>query len=277
MLTLLDWAKERTVNNFFKETFHDRSNYHSIQVPPCWNASSHKELWICFPGFLNLEMSLNRWLGARHILPARGKVYAIKGPDAIAGFTPYDSIEAMRRLEIIVGDIVQRHQAFIINIFSISAGTYPGFYFANKHNASRLIAVSPGPRMGEGIYTSRYSVSLKNLCIEGGFPNAKAYDAIIAPYNQENNIANLPTESNLMIFGGQCDRVILNRGTQEIVEICSRAGKKPLFKNYPLFDHTMLGLWLAGMNRLGLDPYQLKGGPKRVQRRDPEDTPSFSI
>jgi hypothetical protein len=63
-----------------------------------------------------------------------------------------------------------------------------------------------------------------------------------------------------MIFGGRLDDVIRNSGTRELVAMCRKAGKDPRFKNYWFFDHTMLGAWLGGMNKLGLDPYCLNAG-----------------
>jgi hypothetical protein len=164
----------------------------------------------------------------------------------------------MQLLDAVIRKIIGEHSDFRLNVFGISAGTYPAFYFANTYRAARLIAIAPGPRMGQGIYTSIFSRTLRRRCIQNGFRTWEAYDKVIARFNHENNVANLPEGENLMIFGGRCDRVIRNIGTREIVSICRRAGKNPIFRNYPLLDHITLGAWIAGMNKLGFDPYRLK-------------------
>jgi hypothetical protein len=111
--------------------------------------------------------------------------------------------------------------------------------------------------MGQGIYTSILSRELKRRSQEAGFATWQDYDRIISPYNQENNVANLPDGRDLLIFGSRLDRVIRNHGTRELVSIVRKSGRSPTFRNYWLFDHTSLGAWLGGMNKLGFDPYRL--------------------
>jgi hypothetical protein len=258
MLSFFDRFKVKAANELFERAYYDRDWYRSIRVEPPLYASYHREMWICFPGFFDFRIDLSRAWGAHNILPKKGIVYLINGPYSIAGFTPQESIDSIQRLANVVDELVTKHPAHTLNIFSISAGTYPGFYFANTRRANRLIAIAPGPRMGQGIYTSIFSQTLKRRCIESGYPTWREYDAVIAECNQENNLQNLPSGNNLMIFGGLCDRVIQNSGTREIVTLCRIKQLNPSFSNYWLFDHTALGAWLGGLNKIGLDPYLLR-------------------
>lgn len=262
MFGILDFLKVSQANSLFVKTHGDPEllrDYKAISVEFILNASPHRELWLCFPGFFRFKIELNKAWGVHNFLPKKGKVYLINGPLALAGFTPHESIEAIKELETHLLPIIDAHPDHSLNIFSVSAGTYPGFYFANKFGAKRLIAVAPGPRMGQGIYTSIFSRTLKKFAQQAGFRTWHDYDAIIAPYNQEHNVANLPTGDNLMVFGARFDRVIRNSGAREIVSICRKAGKQPTFRNYWFFGHTALGIWLGGMNKLGFDPYRLNG------------------
>jgi hypothetical protein len=275
MFGSLDYAKASEANGIFtkvRQTPELVGDYRAISIEPVINASSHKELWLCFPGFFRFKIELNKPWGVHNFLPKKGKMYLINGPLAIAGFTPHESIEAMKNLEAHILPIIDAHKDYALNIFSVSAGTYPGFYFANKFRAKRLIAVAPGPRMGQGIYTSIFSKALKKFAREAGFPTWREYDKVIADYNQEHNVANLPSGKNLLIFGARCDRVIRNSGAREIVRICRKAGKEPTFRNYWFFGHTALGVWLGGINKLGFDPYRLnvKGS---VAAEPPESFP----
>jgi hypothetical protein len=259
MLSLMDWYNTARSNAYFEKTFKDRSHYFTIDVRPLPDFTPDKVVWLCFSGFLKPKIDLKSPWGVHNLFPKEGKVYVITGPDAIAGFTPHDSVEGMQRLEAIVARLAREHSDRRLSIFSASAGTYPGFYFANKYKASRLIALSPGPRMGEGIYTSSFSAVLREKCIEAGFLGPADYDRVIARFNQENNLENLPCGDDLMIFGAAQDLVILNWGTKEIAEKCKAAGKDPRFENYALLDHTSLGAWLGFLNMVGLNPYRLRG------------------
>jgi hypothetical protein len=259
MLSLMDRYNTARSNAYFEKTFKDRTNYFTIDLNPLPDFTTDRVLWLCFTGFLKPQIDLKTAWGVHNLFPKEGKVYVINGPDAIAGFTPHDSVEGMQKLEPIVERIVHENSYRKLNIFSASAGTYPGFYFANRHKANRLIALSPGPRMGEGIYTSSFSTVLKRKCIEAGFPTAADYDRVIARYNQEHNMNNLPFGDDLIIFGAAQDLVILNWGTKEIAAKCKAVGKNPTFVNYQLLDHISLGAWLGFQNMVGLNPYRLTG------------------
>jgi hypothetical protein len=241
MFGILDFLKVSQANSLFARVHENPEllrDYKAISVEPILNASLHRELWLCFPGFFRFKIELNTPWGVHNFLPKKGKVYLINGPLAVAGFTPNESIEAIKELESQVLPIIEAHPDHSLNIFSVSAGTYPGFYFANKFRAKRLIAVAPGPRMGQGIYTSIFSRTLKQCAQQAGYLTWQDYDAIIAPYNQEHNVASLPSGDDLLIFGARFDRVIRNSGAREIVRICRKAGKRPRFRNYWFFGHT---------------------------------------
>jgi hypothetical protein len=256
MLTLSDRIRAKRVARLVRAGFGRRATYKKIEVQHL-AVTEEKVAWICFPGFLNINLDPADSWGAQNILPKQGSVYLLNGPLAVAGFTPFESIEAMEQLSGQVDAIISQLSGYTINVFCYSAGTYPGFYFANKYAAKKLVAIAPGARMGQGIYTNPYTKFLREKCIEAGFPDWKSYDAVIRAYNQESNLANLPSGENLLIFGSRCDYVIKNYGTKEIVALCRAAGKNPTFRNYFLFDHSSLAMWLGFKNKIGLNPYRL--------------------
>ena len=254
----IDALKRRSSQAAMRDAIANTALYEEISLEPLTQFTAEEVLWICFPGFLDAKWDLHNPFGVHNFFPKQGKVVIVNGPMAIAGTTPAQSIRSMERLTHIVSELVRNHSSSALRIFSTSAGTYPGFYFANLFQAQKLIAVAPGPRMGQGIYTSAFSSPLRDTCIRNGFPTWLEYDDAIAKYNQENNIINLPFDDNLMIFGGKQDKVILNYGTIEIAELCRKAGKNPRFVNLPLLDHYGLGAWLSIQNLLGRDPYRLR-------------------
>lgn len=270
MLGLFDLFGRPSALKYFQDHVNDRSVYFDIDVSNPIEFTKDLQLWLAFSGFLKPELNVDRFFNIHHLFPKWGTLILINGPDAIAGYHPEDSVEAMRRLERCVRSLVGRYKNFKLNIFSISAGTYPGFYFANTLQANRLIAIAPGPRMGEGIYTSIFSRPIRDAAIAAGYPTAASYDEVINRYNQEANISCLPMGVNLQIYGGRCDHVIRNWGTREIANACHVSGKHPLFVNYSLFDHTSLGGWLAIKNAFGRNPYRLPEGDN--SHFEPTDT-----
>lgn len=255
MFGLSDSLGVRTSNEMFQSGFLDRSEYFRITPHKPIIRDATKVLWLCFPGFLKPRLDLANDWGDHNLFPKQGTAIVITGPDAIAGYTPQDTVEGMERLTAEVQNILDRYKGFELRVFSISAGTFPGFYFANTYRAASLVAVAPGPRMGEGIYTSVFSKTLREFCVDAGYPTAKSYDDVISKYNQENNVEHLPPDGRTIIFGARCDRVIRNWGTVEIVRRCVAARKSPTFYNYSMLGHRSLGMWLAVKNKLGYDPY----------------------
>jgi len=260
MFTISDRMRAKRVARLVRAGFERRTTYKKISVEH-YIVDEEKTAWICFPGFMTVTLDSTDPWGPHNILPKQGQVFLINGPLSIAGFTPLESIEAMEHLTEIVDNIVSGLAGFAINVFCFSAGTYPGFYFANRVHAAKFIAIAPGPRMGQGIYTNPFTKFLKDRCIEADFPDWKSYDSVISVYNQENNLTNIPNGKSLLIFGSRCDYVIKNYGTREIVDLCRKAGKNPTFRNYLFFDHSTLAMWLGFKNKIGLDPYRLR--PRR--------------
>ncbi|MBI1308616.1 MAG: hypothetical protein GC129_01985 [Proteobacteria bacterium] len=258
MFGLLDHFSAHGPNarSWFKNSYNLK--YWDITTKAVLRPDCENELWLCFPGFLTFDIVLHQAWAAHNLLPMQGHVFLINGPFSLAGLTPDDSIRAMEMLDEVVQKILLQYPNHKLNIFCFSAGTYPGFYFANKYKAARLVALSPGHRMGEGIYSSIFGDFIKKEAVEAGFPTASSYDTVIAPYNQENNLANLPSGANLLIFAARCDLVIRNWGTRKIVNLCKAAGKQPTFKNYNMLDHVSLAMWLGFCNKLGLNPYHIR-------------------
>ncbi len=205
--------------------------------------------------FLRVKASTENDWGVHNILPKQGTVQVFNGPYAIAGVTPAQTIAALERLNEAVHKVAARHPGKQIRVFAISAGTLPGFLFANRLRASRLVAVAPGPRMGQGIYTSIFSADLAERCRQAGYATWQDYDRELAGYNHMDNIANLPEGSEFRIFASRFDPVIKYSGTRELVELCQSKGKHPLVKAYWLHGHTSLGAWLGFLNKTGQQPY----------------------
>lgn len=239
-----------------------------------------KGIWLCFPGWTDDKVVLkNQKVVAKphnvsitfNLIPKCRLAIIYHGPISIAGRTPYEAIHSIhliakdidKRLEEASKKlgITKREVKEQLNVFCFSAGTLPGFYFANKYKAKKLVAMAPGPGMGKGIFTSEGSKPLKRKVMENGYKTYEEYDKILDKHkiNQMQNMDNLPSGKNLIIFGGKCDKFILfNEGTKIVIDELIRKGKNPTTKIYKFFDHGSLALWIGFRNIKGKDPYEIE-------------------
>ena len=84
-----------------------------------------------------------------------------------------------------------------------------------------------------------------------------SYDDRVAPFNQENNIENLPV-GEVTIFAGKHDTYVPHEHSVIMFEKLKAAGKKPTFHSFDLLDHVSMALYLGWLNKKGKDPYELE-------------------
>ncbi|MBT5095996.1 MAG: hypothetical protein HOM21_17210, partial [Halobacteriovoraceae bacterium] len=256
MFGFLDFLHYRINEEEIIDEINDPIMFHSFSKK-IYNFEGDQQ-WLIFSGW-NMPHRKTELLG---FLPKNGKVMVYAGPMSIVGKTPMESKEAMDGLE----KDIEKTLSFLgmdsrnLNVLGFSAGTYPAFYFANKYRAKKFVAISPGGRMGEGMFKSEIAQECRRWAEKLGF-SPESFDEILKDYNQENNLKKLPM-NQIQIFGGWFDRYVRNGDTRKLVKKIKNVGKNPVFKNYLMLDHISLIMWLGFKNRLGLDPYQLKRQPK---------------
>ena len=211
-------------------------------------------VWICFPGW-NMPITRAEGIG---FLPDEGTKIIYQGPMSIIGLTPQQTEESLERLKHDIQVTLRREglQNIPLKIFGFSAGTLAAFWLANHLKASKLIAISTGYRLGEGIFNSLITLEAKNVLNKGGW-NKVAYDDRVAPYNQENNIENLPS-GEVTIFAGKHDTYVPHEHSVIMFEKLKAAGKDPKFHSFDFLDHVSIVLYLGYLNKKGKDPYGLK-------------------
>lgn len=211
-------------------------------------------VWICFPGW-NMPIARAESVG---FLPNQGTKIVYQGPMSVIGLTPEQTQESLERLKL---DVIQTLKEegldnTPVKIFGFSAGTLPAFWLANHFKVAKLIAVSPGYRLGEGIFNSWITLETKKMLTKKGWTKI-AYDERVAPYNQENNIEHLPV-GEVTIFAGKHDTYVPHEHSVILFEKLKAANKNPQFHSFDLLDHVSMALYLGWMNKKGKDPYQLE-------------------
>lgn len=215
-------------------------------------------VWICFPGW-NMPIARAESLG---FLPDEGTKIIYQGPMSIIGLNPKQTEESLYRLKHDIEVTLKREglENIPVKIFGFSAGTLSAFWIANQMKASKLIAVSTGYRLGEGIFNSLITIEAQKVMSKAGW-NRVAYDDRVAPFNQENNIENLP-EGEVTIFAGKHDTYVPHEHSAIMYEKLLAAGKNPKFHSYDLLDHVSIIIYLGYLNKMGKDPYGLNSKPQ---------------
>lgn len=211
-------------------------------------------VWICFPGW-NMPIERAESIG---FLPNKGTKIIYQGPMSIIGLNPEQTKESLEKLKYDIEVTLRREglKNIPVKIFGFSAGTLPAFWLANSLKVSKLIAVSTGYRLGEGIYNSLITIEAQKVMNKAGW-NRVAYDDRVAPFNQENNIENLPC-GDISIFAGKHDTYVPHEHSVFMYEKLKAAGKEPYFQSFDLLDHVSIILYLGYLNRKGKDPYGLE-------------------
>ncbi len=211
-------------------------------------------VWICFPGW-NMPVDRAESVG---FLPNQGTKIIYQGPMSVIGLSPKQTEDSLERLKNDILITLDREGLFNkpIKIFGFSAGTLPAFWLANHLSAAKLIAVSTGYRLGEGIFNSLITLETKKALSKAGW-NKNAYDTRVAPFNQENNIENLPV-GEVTIFAGKHDTYVPHEHSVIMFEKLKAAGKNPKFQSFDLLDHVSIALYLGWLNKNGKDPYELE-------------------
>jgi hypothetical protein len=143
-------------------------------------------VWVCFlPWRVTFEEATK--LG---LVPKIGRVIVYEGPIGLANPNPTVAAE-------LLGKIVEDLKSLNLNnfnILSLSIGSYPGFYIANHFNVNKLVAVTPGSKLGASIYKGIATQKIKKQAIALGFSNGEYYDSLITGTNPIENLDNLPDD-----------------------------------------------------------------------------------
>ncbi|MFA6353483.1 MAG: hypothetical protein WCW93_00955 [Candidatus Paceibacterota bacterium] len=140
--------------------------------------------WVCFlPWRVNFKQALQ--LG---LIPKNGRVITYEGPIGVANPDPSVAIVLLKRLV----DDLKTLNLNNFNVLSLSIGAYPSFYIANHFNVDKLVAVTPGSKLGACIYKGMASQCIKKRAVSLGFENGEQYDSLLADTNPIENLDNLP-------------------------------------------------------------------------------------
>ncbi|MBT7611411.1 MAG: hypothetical protein HN576_16745 [Bacteriovoracaceae bacterium] len=210
-------------------------------------------LWICFSGWSMTQEKVKNL----SFLPQEGKVVSFSGPLSLIGKTPEETKQALIELKRVINKIISWDRDRELKFYGFSAGTLPAFYFANNLNCKKLIAVSPAPRLGDGIYMSPVTHFISKLLREDRI-GPKTYNKLVEDFHQEGNMKNLPND--IQIFASGKDFITPAKMTREVVSQLKKKGYSPKYKEYKFLDHVSLIFYLGWLNKKKKDPYKLKQG-----------------
>jgi hypothetical protein len=210
-------------------------------------------LWICFPGWSMTQEKVKKL----EFLPKEGKVVTFSGPLSLVGKHPEETKQSLLELKRVIEKIVSWEPTRDLKFYGFSAGTIPAFYLANNLECKKLIAVSPAPRLGDGIYMSPVTYFISKILREDRI-GPKAYNDLVKNFHQEGNMNNLPKD--IQIFASGKDFITPAKMTREVVSQLQEKGYTPKYKEFKFLDHVSLIFYLGWLNKKKKDPYKLKQG-----------------
>ena len=255
MLKLLDYLYLGiSLPNLKKEVL-DTTSYEKFKktVLRPKSVETNNCVWICFPGW-NMSAERAQKIG---FIPNEGTRIIYQGPMSLIGLNPTQTKESLEKLkeDVLITLKEEKLDHLPIKIFGYSAGTLAAFWLSSYLKVTKVIAVSTGHKLGEGIFNSLITFEAKKLMHKAGW-NKVSYDERVTEYNQENNILGIPN-GEILLYAGKHDTYVPYKHSEIMHKKLEEAGKNPRFFSYDLLDHVSIILYLGYLNKTGKDPYLL--------------------
>lgn len=219
-----------------------------VKIEKSKNSNSKDEVWICFlPWHTNIKKAKKF-----NLLPRNKNLIIVQEPNILAAYDPKIAKKLLLELDIKIDHLINSNfKHYKINVLTISIGTYPGTYFANKHRAKKVILLVPGDKLGKCIYTGDVTVDVKVNAVNHGFNTANWYDEILKGTNPIENIKFLPN-NNVEVHLAMSDRYIKTKEGLRLVEKLKKENKISKLHKYYFFGHIETILLFGIKNKLGL-------------------------